>query len=153
MQRKIQLHPLMLTAVLALIGLVLMVNPIQEWWLWRSLDSDGQRVVARLLSAEESTGWLGGSQFDVRYEYEVAGTSFSIHQQVSPELFEEIRLKPEINVLILPDSPDTARIPGAEPQHAVPIIRGVLVILLGVLFWLLWELQMALRREPLMARP
>ncbi|MBZ0310204.1 MAG: hypothetical protein K8I82_29360 [Anaerolineae bacterium] len=143
LQRKIRLHPLMLTAALALVGLILMINPLRDWWTWRGLESDGQVRAARLTNADERTGRLGGGEYHV--EYEVA--SYRFEQQVSPELYEEIHLKPEINVLMLPDSPETARIVGAKPQHAVGIIRGVLVMLLGVLLWLLWEWQMAVRRE------
>ncbi len=143
LQRKIQLHPLMFTAVLALIGLIIMINPLRDWWTWRSLEADGQVRAARLTDTDERTGRLGGSEYHVRYEV----PPYAFEQQVSPELYEEIRLKPEINVLVLPDSPETARIVGAKPQHAVSIIRGVLVILFGVLVWLLWEWQMAVRRE------
>lgn len=144
LQRKIQLHPLMLTVVLALIGLIIMINPLRDWWTWRSLESEGQVRAARLTNTDERTGRLGGSEYHVRYEV----ASYAFEQQVSPELYEEIRLKPEINVLVLPDDPETARIVGAKPQHAVDIIRGLLVILLGVLLWLLWEWQIAVRGRP-----
>lgn len=142
-------HPILVTLIFSLIGLVLILNPLRDWLMWRGLENDGQIVPAALVEVAEERGTLGNTLFKIRYEYQIGLSAYSAEQTISSELYEDVRLKSAVSVLVQPDSPEVSRVVGSKPNHSVGVIRGVLAILLGVVIWLLWELQQALNRHTL----
>lgn len=142
-------HPILLPIIFCLLGLLLMIAPLQDWFLWRGLESDGQVLAANLLRTEEQQGFLGNTTFEVEYEYFVGLSNHRAEQKISQDLYDDLRLKPQIRVLASRDNPEVARVAGSKPKHAVPVIRGFLIILFGVLIWLIWEYQQAAKRPPL----
>jgi hypothetical protein len=112
----------------AIVGIVLLVFGVKEYFQVKALKSNGKSVVAEVTEAEERSGRRGRKKYYLTVNYKTeAGQTITSEESVSRSIYDEGTGSRKVNVTYLPDKPDVCRI-GEVSTNWIGLGLGVLMV-------------------------
>ena len=94
-----------------IVGIVLLVFGVKEFFQTKALQSKGKATVADVTNAEERSGRRGRKRYYLTANFKTeAGQNVVSEQRVSRGIYDQGTAARKINVTYLPDKPDVCRI-------------------------------------------
>ena len=112
----------------AIVGVVLLVFGVQEYFQVKALRSKGKTISADVTDSEERSGRRGRRKYYLTVSFKTeAGQTVSSEERVSSEIYDQGTSTKKINVTYLPDKPEVCRI-GEVSTNWVGLGLGVFMV-------------------------
>ena len=112
----------------ALVGIVLLVFGVQEYFQVKALRSNGKTISADVTDAEERSGRRGRKKYYLTVAFKTeAGQTVTSEERVSSGIYDQGTSTKKVDVTYLPDRPDVCRI-GEVSTNWIGLGLGVFMV-------------------------
>ena len=112
----------------AIVGIVLLVFGVKEYFQVKALKANGKSVVAEVTDAEERRGRRGRKSYYLTVNFKTeSGATITSEERVSSSTYDQGTSAKKINVTYLPEKPEVCRI-GEPATNWIGLGAGVVMI-------------------------
>lgn len=95
----------------AIVGIVLLVFGVKDYFQTKTLKANGKNTVAEVTGADEESGRRGRKRYYLSVSFKTeAGQTITADDRVSRSVYDQGRSERKVNVTYLPDNPQVYRI-------------------------------------------